>query len=175
MGTPRLISFVILLLLFFSTGSSLGDEQGPMSPAVKYAVISQRWLSPKELSRFQDVSGLVLAVRMRLSNESDWYIKYPARSTGSILPEGYHYFRKVGEKHWQSLPPSRGRVGDQPGPEFSGDGIRWLELAPYASVEFEILNWSNAAEEHCFSTFVKTDENPTPIEEKSNIFRPLTK
>jgi hypothetical protein len=142
---------------------------------VQYSYVSQRWLSHAELNRFKDAHGLVLAVRLRLSNQTDWYVEYLAASTGSILPVGYQYYRPVGEKEWKSLPPSRGRSAQSLPIEFKGDGYRWLELPPGASVEFEIYNWSSAREEHAFSSFIKTDPDRAPNEIVSDTFKPLVR
>jgi len=90
------------------------------------------------------------------------------------LPAGYQFFRKIGDKEWQSLPPSRGRREGIAGPEFKGDGYRWLELPPGAAIEFEVYDWSSGGEEHSFSAFVKTDPHQEPIEVRSDIFKPLS-
>lgn len=168
---------VVLLVFPFAVPAKTSAQPRKLAVAtneVRYVYLSQRWLTPKELKRFKDVSGLVLATRLRISNESDWYVTYLARSSGSVLPVGYHYFRTVGVKEWQSLPPARGRREGVPGPEFRGDGYRWLELPPGSSLEFEIYTWSGESEEHFFSAFVKTDSDQEPIEVRSDIFKPLS-
>lgn len=148
------------------------DNRMEPQPGIRYTFLSQRWLSNEELSRFKDVHGLALAVRMRLSNESKSHVFYLAGT--SVIPQGYHLFRKIGETKWQYLPKSRGRAGP-PGSEFTGVAYTWLELPPGASIEFEAYDWSEDDEEHAFSAFVRQDKDASPEEVTSNNYRPLSK
>lgn len=150
------------------------NRDSPMEaqPEIRYTFVSQRWLSKEELSKFKDVHGLALAVRMRLSNESKSHVSYLAGI--SIVPHGYRWFRKIGETKWQYLPKSRGREGP-PGSEFRGVAYTWLELPPGASIEFEAYDWSKDDEEHAFSAFVRQDKDASQEEVTSDTFRPLSK
>lgn len=150
------------------------DGQVEAQPGIRYTFLSQRWLNQEELKQFEDVHGLTLAIKMRFSNESKNRIYFLAGSTGSVLPEGYRSFRKVGETKWQYLPKSRGREGP-PGSEFTGIAFTWLELPPGASIEFEAYDWSRDGEEHALSAFVRKDTDSSPVEVTSDTFRPLSK
>jgi hypothetical protein len=157
--------------------STISNAQQPKKPEssvkVRYSVLSQRWLTDAEIKRLGNVYGVVRAVRMRFINESDWYIWYLA-SSHSILPQGYTFFRKIGETQWNYLPQSRGREGP-PGSEFTGVAYAWLELPPGAAIDFEAHDWNDEEQEHAFSTFVKTDRDAIPVEIVSNTFGPLVK
>lgn len=142
-------------------------------PDVMYKVLAQRWLTKEELKQFENVRGVALAVRLRLSNESKRHILYLANS-GTISPTGYHLFRPIGTSSWLSTSPARGREGS-PGSEFTGVAYSWLELPPGAAIEIEAHDWSKSGEEHAFSTFIKTDIDVKPVELISSIYRPLTK
>jgi hypothetical protein len=140
---------------------------------VRYAVVSQRWLTTEELKQFDDVFGNAIAVRMRLINESRAPVYYLADGRGSIQPQGYEFFRKVGETKWNYSPPTRGREG-APGAEVPSNQYAYLILPAGAAIEFEIFDWTRSGEEHAFSTFVKFDANTGPIEIVSDTFLPLT-
>jgi len=120
---------------------------------VHYRAVSRRALSAVEKSRFEDVHGLQIAVRLEFSNDSDVPVRYLANA-GSVVPAGYQLFRERGATSWQSTSPGRGREGP-PGTEFTGVGYSWLELPPHASVEFEAHDWASHTQEHAFSTFVR--------------------
>ena len=177
-----MIKILTFLLVSYSASIALGpnlDRQviksdSPMEaqPEIRYTFVSQRWLSKEELSKFNDVHGLALAVRMRFSNESKSHVSYLAGI--SIVPHGYRWFRKIGETKWQYLPKSHGREGP-PGSEFTGVAYTWLELPPGASIEFEAYDWSKDDEEHAFSAFVRQDKDASPEEVTSDTFRPLSK
>ena len=168
-------SFIPALLLTASVvGVTPQSNERSAPPGVQYSYVSQRNLTPKELARFKDVGGLSIAVRMRLTTATAWYIEYLAGSTGSVIPSGYHAFRKVGDTKWLYTSPSRGREC-APGCEFTGDGYRWLELPPGGSVEFEAHDWTSTEQEHAFSAFIKTDSSAKPVEIMSDIFRPVGK
>jgi len=142
---------------------------------VRYAVVSQRWLTKDELRQFDDEFGLAIAVRMRLSNESRAPVYYLAdgnESIGSIRPQGYEFFRQVGETKWDYSPPTRGREG-APGAQLPNNQYRYLILPAGAAIEFEIFDWTRTGQEHAFSTFVKFEVNGRPIEILSDTFRPL--
>jgi hypothetical protein len=141
--------------------------------SVRYVVVSQRWLTRDELKQFDDEFGLAIAVRMRLSNESAAPFYYLADGNGSIHPQGYEFFRKVGEIKWDYLPPTRGREG-APGTEPVSNQYKYLILPAGAAIEFEIFDWNRPVQEHAFSTFVKLDVNSRPIEIVSDTFRPLS-
>jgi hypothetical protein len=149
-----------------------GEGLMEAQPRMRYSVLSQRWLTEKELSQFKDVHGLAIAVRMRFSNEGKSHVSYLAGI--SIIPQGYQWFRKVGETKWQYLPKSRGREGP-PSSEFTGVVYTWLELPPGASIEFEAYDWSKDDEEHAFSAFVRKDTDGSAVEVTSDVFRPLSK
>lgn len=161
---------VALGLLHRPTDNS--DSRMEAQPGIRYTFLSQRWLTDEELAQFKDVHGLALAVRMRFTNEGKSHVFYLAGT--SIIPQGYHSFRKVGETSWQYLPKSRGREGP-PGSEFTGVAFTWLELPPGASIEFEVYDWSKDDEEHAFSAFVRKDTDARAAEVTSDIFRPLSK
>ena len=161
---------VIMAMGPLPRSANSGDSGMEAQPGVRYTFLSQRWLSNDELSRFKDVHGLTLAVRMRLSNESMSPVFYLAGS--SVIPQGYKLFRKIGETSWQYLPKSHGREGP-PGSEFSGVAYTWLELPAGASIEFETYDWSAKDEEHAFSAFVRQDKNASPQEVTSDPYRPI--
>jgi hypothetical protein len=178
MSMLKILSCVILSCSAIVASGSLHrpanntDSRMEAQPGIRYTFLSQRWLSNEELSRFKDVHGLALAVRMRFSNEGKSHVFYLAGI--SVIPQGYHSFRKIGETKWQYLPKSRGREGP-PGSEFTGVAYTWLELPPGASIEFEAYDWSKDDEEHAFSAFVRQDKDASPMEVTSDTFRPLSK
>jgi hypothetical protein len=141
---------------------------------VRYAVVSQRWLTKDELSQFDDEFGLAIAVRMRLRNESRAPLYYLADGNGSIQPRGYECFRKNGTTKWEYSPPIRGREG-APDSDPPSSQYKYLILPPGASIEFEVFDWSSSDEEHAFITFVKFDIKTKPIEIVSDTLRPLSK
>lgn len=155
--------------VFVETQDQINAQTG-----VSYTFLSQRWLTEEELKQFKDAHGLTLTVRMRFSNHGKNPVYFLAKSAGSLIPEGYRSFRKVGDTKWQYLPQSRGREG-APGSEFTGVAYTWLQLPAGASIEFETFDWSRDDEEHALSAFVKTDMDSKPVEVISNIFRPLSK
>lgn len=177
-----MITILTFLLVSYSATVVLGPtvdrqvirSERPIAaqPEIRYAFLSQRWLTKEELSRFKDVHGLALAVRMRFSNESKSHVSYLAGV--SVVPHGYRWFRKIGETKWQYLPKSRGREGS-PGSEFTGVAYTWLELPPGASNEFETYDWSTEDEEHAFSAFVRQDKDGSSMEVTSDTYRPLVK
>ena len=171
-----LIPVCCFTLMFIATAvsnTSEVEQKGQLLSDVQYTFLAQRWLTKEELSQFENVHGVVLAVRLRLSNEGKRHILYLATS-GTVVPTGYHLFRPVGTLTWQSTSPARGREGP-PGSELTGVAYSWLELPPGGVVEIEAHDWSNPGEEHAFSTFVKTDVDAKPVEVISSIYRPLLK
>lgn len=169
-----LCCFVVTCLAALWSGTSAEQQDRASAPGVSYTFLSQRWLTKDELKQFKDVHGLSIAVRMRFSNQGKDPVYYLARSAGSVIPEGYRSFRKVGDPNWQYLPQSRGREG-APGSEFTGVAYTWLQLPAGASIEFETFDWSKSDEEHALSAFVKKDMDSKPVEVISDIFRPLLK
>jgi hypothetical protein len=163
--------FVLLLTSWSASSAYTMESKEPSPPNVRYTFLSLRWLTKDELKQFDDVFGLALAVRMRLSNEGKNPVYYLADSNGSIRPHGYQFFRKLGASTWEFLPPSRGREG-VPGSEFTGTRYTYLMLPPNAAVEFEMLDWSNPEQEHAFTTFIKVDADAKPMEITSETFRP---
>lgn len=165
---------LVVLLALGPVSSKYAAESKELAPPnVRYIFLSQRRLTKDELKQFDDVFGLALAVRMRLSNEGKNPVYYLADSNGSIRPHGYQVFRKLGASTWEFLPPSRGREG-APGSEFTGGGYTYLILPPNAAVEFEMLDWSNPEQEHAFTTFIKVDADAKPMEITSDTFRPTS-
>ena len=162
----------LLLLALGPVSSKYAAESKELAPPnVRYVFLSQRRLTKDELKQFDDVFGLALAVRMRLSNEGKNPVYYLADSNGSIRPHGYQFFRKLGASTWEFLPPSRGREG-VPGSEFTGRGYTYLMLPPNTAVEFEMFDWNNPNQEHAFTTFIKVDVDAKPVEITSDTFRP---
>lgn len=163
--------FASLLTSWSASSANAVESKEPSLPRVRYTFLSLRWLTKDELKQFDDVFGLALAVRMRLSNEEKYPIYYLADSNGSIRPHGYQFFRKLGAPTWEFLPPSRWREG-VPGSEFTGTRYTYLMLPPNAAVEFEMFDWSNSGQEHAFTTFIKSDADAKPVEITSETFRP---
>lgn len=174
--SKRLVTSLVLCLVSTVITSANAGQIDP-AKVVRYAVVSQRWLTTDELKQFDDEFGFAIAVRMRLSNESRAPVHYLAdgnESIGSIRPQGYEFFRQVGETKWNYSPPTRGREG-APGSQLPSNQYKYLILPPGASIEFEIFDWTRSEQEHAFSTFVKFDVNARPIEIVSDTFRPLAK
>lgn len=173
------LSFIVMLGLSLAlvgmsqalSNTSQTDKKEPSRPKVQYEFLSQRWLSQEELKEFENVHGVVLGVRLRLSNQGKRHVLYLATS-GTVVPTGYHLFRSFGASSWQCTSPGRGREGP-PGSEFTGVAYSWLELPPGAAVEVEAHDFSRSNEEHAFSTFVKFGSDAKPIEIVSTAFRPL--
>jgi hypothetical protein len=164
--------YCLVVLTALGSGSKHAVESKELSPlSVRYIFLSQRRLTKDELKQFDDVFGLALAVRMRLSNEGKSPVYYLADSNGSIHPHGYQFFRKLGATTWEFLPPSRGREGVA-GSEFTGRGYTYLMLPPNSAVEFEMFDWNNPNQEHAFSTFIKVSAEAKPVELTSDSFRP---
>jgi len=163
--------FVVLLASWSASRTHTTESKEMSPPNIRFTFLSQRPLTKDELKQFDDVFGLAIAVRMRLSNEGKNPVYYLADSNGSIRPHGYQFFRKPGASIWEFLPPSRGREG-VPGSEFTGSGYTYLMLPPNAAIEFEMFDWSNPNQEHAFTTFIKIDVDAKPVEITSNAFRP---
>jgi hypothetical protein len=166
-------SLALLCMSQAVSNTSQTDQKEPSPRNVQYDFLSQRWLTQDELKQFENVHGIVLAVRLRLSNQSKRHVLYLATS-GTVVPTGYHLFRSLGASSWQCTSPGRGREGP-PGSEFTGVAYSWLELPPGAAVEVEAHDWSRSSEEHAFSTFVKFDSDSKPMEIVSTAFRPHVK
>ena len=163
--------FIMLLVFGAVSSKSAAESKEPSLPNVRYRFLSQRWLTKDELKQFDDVFGLALAVRMRLSNEGKNPVYYLAIRNDSIRPHGYQFFRERGASTWESVQPTRGREG-VPGSEFTGSMFTYLMLPPHAAVEFEMFDWSNPNQEHAFTTFIKVDVDAKPVEITSDTFRP---
>lgn len=172
-GASLLGSYCFVVLLASGSVSSKyaagSKELAP--PNVRYTFLSLRRITKEELKQFDDVFGLTLAVRMRLSNEGNNPVYYLADSNGSIRPHGYQFFRRLGASTWESVQPTRGREG-VPGSEFTGSRYTYLMLPPNAAVEFEMFDWNNPNQEHAFTTFIKVDADAKPAEITSDTFRP---
>ena len=177
MNTFKLLVAPLVLCLVNTVTASANTMQIDAQKLVRYSVISQRWLTEDELRQFDDEFGLAIAVRVRLSNESRapvYYLADANESIGSIRPQGYEFFRNVGETKWEYSPPIRGRDG-APGSQSPSNQYKYLMLPPGAAIEFEVFDWSRSGQEHAFSTFVKFDLKAPPVEIVSDVFRPLTK
>jgi len=161
------ISFVILQVLSPNkAGAKLMSK-----PTIKYTVVSQRWLTKEEIQKFEDAIGYKIAIKVRLTNDSDENIEYLSSSIHS-RPLGYRWERKIGAKDWYFTPPSRGRDG-VPGIEFTGIGYAWRVLPPHSSVEGEVLSYTSKDEEFAFSTFVRNNPEDSMCEIVSDVIRPL--
>lgn len=163
--------FSTLLLLPISFVSVYGSTCETSKIRLEFR--SQRWLSERELSRFDDMFGLSLAVKFRLVNDSDCLI-YFLSDRNYVRPHGYEMFRKKGERQWEFTPPSRGRDG-VPGSEFTATSYVFLGLLPNTSIEYEVPDWSRPDEDHAFTTFVKETLDGVPREIISDVYQPLTR
>lgn len=157
-----------MLIAFIAAGLWAAPPKDVQS-GVRYGVVSKRLLTAAERSKFTDVQGLEIAVRLKLSNDNDYHIRYLANA-GSIVPAGYRLFRERGTDSWQSTSRARGKEG-APGTEFSGVGYAWLEIPPHASVEFEAHDWVSHSQEHAFSTFVR--DGKQTVEVTSDAYVPV--
>ena len=163
--------FSLLVLVTTSWVTSYGLVCDNSKIRLEYK--SQRWLSTKELTQFDDIFGLSLAVKLRLVNDSEC-VFYFLSDKNYVRPHGYQMFRKKGQTAWDFLPPSRGRDG-APGSEFTSTSYVFLGLLPSTSIEYEVPDWSRADEEHAFTIFVKPTIEVPAREIISNIYMPLTK
>ena len=141
-------------------------------PDIKYTIVAQRWLTDEEIRKFKDVIGYRIAIRIRLSNDSDTSIEYLASSLNG-RPLGYCWDRKIDQKEWEYMPPSRGRTG-APGTELTGIGYDWRVLPPHSSVEGEALSYTAKDQEFAFSTFIRQNPESEMCEVVSNVIRPLS-
>jgi hypothetical protein len=126
-----------------------------------------------------------LAIRLRLSNESDKEIEYITGFDAADLV-GYRLYRRVGEREWKFLPKTGARneslllrmlvvttpISDlNPAQSWSTTLlIRAIPLEEMKTIE------EGYDEEHAFSIFVKlgsTEERDAPIELVSEAFVPL--
>jgi hypothetical protein len=170
---PLVASLVLCLVNAMIPNANATQITAGKLASVRYVVVSQRWLTTDELKQFDDEFGLAIAVRIRLSNESRAPVYYLADGNGSIQPQGYEFFRNVGETKWDYSPPTRGRAGS-PGMEPVSRQYTYLILPPGAAIEVEVFDWSRSGQEHAFSTFVRFDVKGMPIEIVSDTFRPLS-
>jgi len=173
---PHIVCLLILgLFLVFLVGHGQTKNNSATTIGVSYRVVSQRWLSKSETSEALKGNAVFnMAVRLRLSNESNRRVYYLAFSDDNIFPLGYHFSRKVGGKDWEMItPPTRGRAG-LPGTEFKGGAYRYLILDPGTSVEFEAGDLTAPDVERAFSVILKTDQSADPVEVFSDVYRPLT-
>lgn len=160
----------LLVLLLIGSGSKARAQQSNKS-AIQYIVVSQRWLTHEELSKFEDAKGYQIAIRLRLSNESDHSVEYLA-SSSDLSSLGYRWERKTDKKDWEFTPPSRGRDGT-PGSEFTGIGYTWRVLPAHSAVETENLSYTAKDEVFAFSTFIRKGPESQPQEVVSNVIHPL--
>ncbi len=161
------VRLCLLVLLLVEGGHEAGERQADKK-VIQYTVVSQRWLSYEELSKFEDVKGYKIAIRVRLSNETDRDIEYLASSL-DIRPLGYSWTRKIGKKDWEYT-PSRNLP---PSSMFTGIGYTWRVLPSHSAIETEILSYTAKDEEFAFSTLIRKDLQSQMQEVVSNVIRPL--
>jgi hypothetical protein len=170
---PIIICFWVTMVFVLQTNSPVKATAGQSKdPTIKYTVISQRWLTKEELRKFEDVIGYRIAIKLRLSNDSDKSIEYLASSLDNE-PRGYSLHSKIGTEAWEYIPHSRGRTGN-PGTEFTGIGYTWRVLQPHSSVEGEILSYTAKDQEFAFSTFIQKNSESEMREVVSDTIRPLS-
>lgn len=172
--SPKLLFIFLslgLLASLFMVDENMATSGQSDKTAIQYTVISQRWLTQEEISKFEDVKGYKIAIRVRLANDSPSDVEYLA-SSFDIRPLGYRWERKRGKKEWEFTPPSRGREG-LPGSEFTGIGYTWRILPARSAVESEILSYTARDEEFAFSTFIRKGSENQMREIVSNVIHPL--
>gem|GEM_PF-3338150 len=179
-------SLTILLVFSLITQSEIVSSQtNCVKEKICLKVISQRWLTDPERKRLAPLSGASIAVRLRLSNESNDEIVYLA-GFDSTQPYGYRLFRAIGERAWDALP----RTTQRTEPLYvanSGGKYSYIRLKPNSTLEYEIADSANPSratesskggydEEHAFSVFIRLagpQGSDSPIELVTEPFIPL--
>jgi hypothetical protein len=169
MRTSHFCAGLALLCAMVACASEPIENSGE----VRYTILSVRPLTDAEKASFQDVAGLNIAVRYRLSNETDHWISYLAESS-SISPAGYRLYRKIGTSEWNSTNPSRAKSG-APGSDLKADTLlhRWIEFPRHAAIELELFDSASGEEEHAYSVIIKDGDKE--YEKISQAFLPVAK
>jgi len=145
---------VLLLPMPFASTST--EPPARQATEVRLEFLSIRW-RPKHESASKDAFGFNLAVRLRLSNESDETVCY-LTSLNRINPVGLEYLRRKGQKDWESPPPDRRGIG-----EFSSSVYEWRQLPPKSAVEAERMTGTLDGDyEVAYSAFVKNEGDSQP-------------
>ena len=175
----------LLVLSLITQSPTVSSQTNCVKEKICLKVISQRWLTDQERKRLAPVSGASIAVRLRLSNESNDEILYLA-GFDSAQPYGYRLFRIIGAETWDSLP----RTTERTEPLYvanSGGKYAYIRLKPNSILEYEVADSANPSsaterskggydEEHAFSVFIKLagpQGSDTPIELVTEQFIPL--
>jgi hypothetical protein len=160
-------SFFLIVTASMASNSAAKGRDEQSLPGIRYTILSQRRLTKEEHKQQKDAFATI-AIRVRLSNESDQDIYYLASTVSPIMPVGHLLRRKAGGLEWNN--PSNHREDVL---AFSGDGYIWVWLPSHAAIEVERSIIGNPMEEQAFTVFVKTDKNPEPVQIISDTFLPL--
>ena len=176
---------ILLVLSLITQTPAVNSQTNCVKEKICLKVISQRWLTDSERKRLAPLSGASIAVRLRLSNESNDEILYLA-GFDSTQPYGYRLFRAIGDQAWDSLPRTTQRT--EPLYVANSRGrYSYIRLKPNSTLEYEVPDSANPSsaterskggydEEHAFGVFIKLagpQGSDTPIELVSEPFIPL--
>lgn len=174
---PRQLPRVVLVLALASATVDFALAYGPgratpgqdCTAGIRIEVVSQRWLTDKEIEELEDVIGVDMSVRIRLSNGRQKHVLYLALAE-SIMPIGVVVTRRLGDDKWQYPYPRDSRPEDS---WFDGVAFHWLELPPKSSVEFERTDYSASDEEHAVTAYIKARKEDALVELVSEPYHPF--
>src|ERR1700685_4107041 len=100
----HLLSSAGLLVACLIAGYGPSARRAPREislATVKFEVLGQKHLTDDDVRRLGSVYGVKIAVRLRLTNKGNQYVKYLSVS-GTVVPAGYQLFRDIGTQEWKS-------------------------------------------------------------------------